>query len=229
MKMSHSTDAVIFNYRCAKCRCVRKCAETKQHFVVCSVCEPEEFLHLVGGEKPTPQIVAPEDIVNPQIREVYRALLEAGHTEDAVDLAASQAKDPTPAWNDEDEHKYDYILNKKLWIRNLWIHLIGKKIEYFTCTKANQPCDACVSEARKIAPVVWRIVELYIKDSKSALTEYQCLDLLEGFIKQYTSVTEHRTTDDMNSPVKVYIGEHNTVRPNEVLPTIKKAPALEED
>jgi len=232
MKMSHSTDSVIFNFRCAKCRCVRKCVENKQHFVVCSVCEPDEFSHLTGGEKPMPperfldqKIITPEDIVNPQVREVYRALLEAGHTEDAVNLAASQVQDPTPAENDE--HRYEYIVNKKLWIRNLWIHLIGKKLEYFTCSQGKEPCQACISEARKIAPIIWRVVELYMKASKSTLTEFQCLELLEGFIKQNVMLTEHRTVD-VSSPVQVYIGEHNVVRPDE-LPTIKKAPVLEED
>jgi hypothetical protein len=223
--MSHSTDVVVFNFRCAKCRCVRKCAETKQHFVVCSICEPEEFLQLTGG-KPTPQIIAPENIVNPQVQEVCRALLDAGHIEDAIELAASQVKEPTSI-DDKDEHRFEYLVNKRLWIRNLWIHLIGKKLEYFTCGKAKDPCQACISEARKIAPIVWRVVELYMAASKSTLTEFQRLDLLEGFIKQCATLTEHRTVD-VSSPVQIYIGAHNVVKSDE-LPTIKKAPILEED
>lgn len=155
----------------------------------------------------------PRDGLSPQHRDVFDALMLAGHIDDAEQLVKDLSV------YEEGSIEVDYLISKRLFVRNLWVNLIARQIEYSTCNKGPMPCDGCLHEARKIAPSVWRVAENYMNESQLGLTNldrFQMLEAMENMIRKEAAIVSHKGT---SLPVLPTAEEEGL--------TLQKAPDLE--
>jgi len=95
------------------------------------------------------------DILSPQIREMYQALMQAGNITEALNLAREHSAA---------EHNPDYLSAKRKTVYNLWIYSIAKALEDQTCNKGEMPCNLCLDQARKIGGILWVKISQFLKD-----------------------------------------------------------------
>lgn len=120
------------------------------------------------------------EILNPQTREIYEALLVQGHFEEAVKLAQeANMLDVDPM---DVSENYDYIAQKERTVKNIFIHILSKSLEKHTCTKDINPCNICLEWSRKVVPDIWKPISDFIRDLENRggwLTLYQMFDKLQ--------------------------------------------------
>jgi len=147
--------------------------------------------------------INPEDILSPQIREMYQALLQTGRTAEALTLARESV-----AAQDSVEVT-DYLGQKRRMVYNMWIHNVAKALETKTCSRGPMPCNLCLSQARDIGGELWRIILQFLKDlgSNHWGTPWELLNLLQNVLE--------------TKPVII------TPPPKSVTLQIKKAPPME--
>src|SRR5258706_9557555 len=130
------------------------------------------------------QIIEPE-ILSPQIRELYEALMIQGHIEEALKLAKEANLNVLDNDPDVDE-SFDYLISKEKTVQNMLIHIMAEALEKNTCTKGVYPCNLCIGWAQQIMPPVWKPIREFIRSLENRggwLTQYQMMDKLQKFME----------------------------------------------
>src|SRR5947207_9258162 len=92
------------------------------------------------------------DLLSPQIREMYTALMQAGHLTEAANLVRERTATTDGG----------YLDTKRNTVYNMWIYNVARAFEDRICNKGAVPCNLCLDQARKIGGELWLKISKFL-------------------------------------------------------------------